>query len=272
MLIAILLITGLCAGSFINALVWRIHEQAKKTKKSGNLSILKGRSMCPNCRHELAAKDLIPVISWLWLRGKCRYCGKPISAQYPVVELLTAGLFIFSYVFWPFMFDAKGTILFIFWLVFLIGLIALAIYDIKWQLLPNRIIFPLIYIAILQSMVLIIFTPSFHQFLSILLSTVIGGGLFYLLFQLSNGKWIGGGDVKLGALLGLILANASLIIMTIFAASLIGTAISVPLMIIGRFNRKTRIAFGPLLIVGAIIAQLFGHSFINWYKHKFLYY
>src|SRR4051812_7602742 len=103
MIYAILVVLGLCFGSFVNALVWRIHEQAEQgSKKKPNksyidkLSIRKGRSMCPHCRHELKALDLLPVVSWLALRGKCRYCGKPISVQYPLVELLTACLFVTS--------------------------------------------------------------------------------------------------------------------------------------------------------------------------------
>src|SRR3989344_6490262 len=125
MIVAILIVLGLAFGSFVNALVWRLHEQeerakskeqrrkkgkAKNTAKlsshtsvlsSKDLSILKGRSMCPSCKHGLAAKDLVPVLSWLTLRGKCRYCHKPISIQYPLVELITATLFVISYLLWP---------------------------------------------------------------------------------------------------------------------------------------------------------------------------
>src|SRR5665213_2769212 len=97
MIIALLALLGLVFGSFVNALVWRLHEQEvllEKRKKPSKkqlekLSILNGRSMCPHCKHELAIKDLVPLFSWIALKGKCRYCGKPISWQYPVVELLT---------------------------------------------------------------------------------------------------------------------------------------------------------------------------------------
>ena len=103
MIIAVLAVLGLVFGSFVNAFAWRLHEQEslleKKKKPSAKqlakLSIVKGRSMCPECKHELAAKDLIPVFSWITLKGKCRYCGKPISWQYPAVELATALLFVF---------------------------------------------------------------------------------------------------------------------------------------------------------------------------------
>src|SRR5690242_5933733 len=104
LLIAVILFwLGLCAGSFVNALVWRLHEwqEPSKSKKKTNLSLLKGRSVCPDCRHTLAWHDLIPVVSWMALRGKCHYCGKAISAQYPVVELIGGSVFALSYIFWP---------------------------------------------------------------------------------------------------------------------------------------------------------------------------
>src|SRR5690606_2157613 len=108
MIIIFLAILGLCVGSFVNALVWRLRMQESSGKKKSDrkMSISRGRSMCPHCRHELSAVDLVPVFSWLFLGGKCRYCRKPISKQYPLVELVTSILFIASYVFWP---DAVGS-------------------------------------------------------------------------------------------------------------------------------------------------------------------
>src|SRR4051812_47403609 len=112
MLIFIILALGLCAGSFVNALVWRIHEQTKSTKLKAkdkkNLSIINGRSICPACKHNLAWYDLIPVVSWLVLRGKCRHCAKPISTQYPLVELICGLVFAVSYIFWPVSLDSGG--------------------------------------------------------------------------------------------------------------------------------------------------------------------
>src|SRR5690606_6942893 len=101
MIIAVLALLGLCLGSFVNALVFRVHAQSKlksgSKKKIGkrdvDLSVSRGRSVCIHCGHELAAKDLIPLLSWLLLRGKCRYCHRPISWQYPLVELTASLLF-----------------------------------------------------------------------------------------------------------------------------------------------------------------------------------
>src|SRR5688500_7441747 len=118
-----LAIFGLCFGSFVSALVWRLHQQTAKKKLSAKqrqaLSIVRGRSMCSPCRHELAWFDLLPLVSWLALKGRCRYCGKPIEDS-PWVEVLMAGLFVGSYLTWPHGFDGKGMVLFGFWLVFLV--------------------------------------------------------------------------------------------------------------------------------------------------------
>lgn len=299
MIIIVLAVLGLCFGSFINALVWRLHEQSKQgkgqraksrvTNKSeklspqpsalspSDLSILKGRSMCPNCHHTLAWYDLLPVLSWLSLNGKCRYCHKPIP-DHPLVELSTAGLFIGSYIWWPATPSLQSAALcswpfalFGFWLVFLVGLVALAIYDLKWFILPNKIIYPLMFVAIAAGLIDVVLSGNIpNSIIHILASFLIGGGLFYILFQISNGKWIGGGDVKLGALLGLILADPGLTLLMIFLASLIGTIVSLPLLAFGKAKKDTHIPFGPFLIAAAIIARLFGTALIAWYSRLLL--
>ncbi|MEK9196125.1 MAG: prepilin peptidase, partial [Patescibacteria group bacterium] len=143
MIVGILIVLGLCFGSFVNALVWRVYQQslpkAKRPKKV-DLSIQKGRSVCPNCHHVLGWQDLLPVISWLGLRGKCRYCSKPILWQYPLVEILTAVIFVISYLFWPFEFTGTEVVIFGLWLAVVVNLVALAVYDVKWMLLPNRLV------------------------------------------------------------------------------------------------------------------------------------
>src|ERR1039458_4192668 len=108
--LAIVIILGLCFGSFINAYVWRTKLKSSLDKKEYRKSytLLRGRSMCPNCRHVLSPLDLVPVFSWLYLTRKCRYCHKAISAQYPVVEILTMLLFLLSYLCWPIKFNSMG--------------------------------------------------------------------------------------------------------------------------------------------------------------------
>jgi leader peptidase (prepilin peptidase)/N-methyltransferase len=272
MIIAVLVVLGLVLGSFVNALVWRVHEQDEHKKTDKKLSILHGRSMCPHCKHELATKDLIPVLSWLILGGKCRYCGKPISRQYPLVELLTAGFFVASYIWWPVDFGGVQTAVFVVWLALLTGLVALLVYDVKWMLLPNRIIYPLSVLAGLLALLRIIDDPHpASAFLKMILAVVVGGGVFYVLFQMSGGKWIGGGDVKLGWLLGLAVGTPSKSLLLLFLASLLGSLSSIPLLMQGRVKRNTTIPFGPFLIIAVIIVQLFGGDILDWYRNTFIY-
>ncbi len=267
MIIVLLTGLGLIFGSFVNALIWRIYENTKS--KSHKYSMLSGRSVCVHCRHQLAVKDLVPLFSWLWLRGKCRYCAKPIDDN-PLVELAVPVLFVVSYKFWPYEFAGIGLVLFIFWLAFLVGLVALAVYDLKWFILPDKITKILGGLASLQAVILFVHAPRFSTAASIVTSALVGGGIFYVLFQISNGRWMGGGDVKLGALVGLILFDGWLVALTIFTASLIGTSYALPLMAKGKLKRTSKIPFGPLLIIGTIIARLFGLSIIHWYKTKIL--
>jgi prepilin signal peptidase PulO-like enzyme (type II secretory pathway) len=248
MVIFWLVILGLAFGSFINALVWRFHEQSQRKKPKPELSVLKGRSMCPSCKHTLAAKDLVPIISWLSLRGKCRYCKKPVSWQYPFVELLTATLYVLSYAFWPYGWGVAGISLFIGWLIVLVGLIALAVYDIKWMLLPNKIVFPLLGVWSLVLLVVAIASHDVNVIWSAVLGLVFCGGVFWVLFQFSDGRWIGGGDVKLGFLLGLIVGGPFPALMVIFLSSVLGTIAALPMIIKGSATTSSRIPYGPFLI------------------------
>lgn len=279
-----LAVVGLALGSFVNALVWRLHQQlgarsqepgaGGRKAESNRLSILYGRSICTNCGHKLAAKDLIPIFSWLALRGKCRSCKKPISPQYPLVELITAALFVISYIFWPAFqgpsletMDIAG---FIVWLILLVGLISLAVYDLRWMLLPNRIIFPLLGLAAASVFLEAVLTTNHQPLITGFFGAAVGGGLFYLLFQLSGGKWIGGGDVKLGFLLGLVLGDARPAFLMLFLASALGALVSIPMLVSGGAKRSTRIPFGPFLIAAVIIVKLFGQGIIDWYMNMYI--
>jgi len=274
MVVTYVALIGLCAGSFINALVWRIHEQAAEQGKKkpsrerlAKLSISKGRSICPHCHHELVAKDLVPLFSWLSLRGQCRYCHKPIAIQYPLVEAATALLFVASYAWWPRDLHGLEIAVFVLWLVVLTGLMALLVYDLRWYLLPNRIVYPLTVIAGLLALLEIVHaTHPLTAIFNTVLAVTIGGGLFYVLFQLSKGKWIGGGDVKLGWLLGLVAGTPGKAFLFIFLAAAIGSFISIPLLASNKLKRNSTIPFGPLLIIGGIITVLFGSDILQWYR------
>src|SRR5579862_661529 len=274
MVVAILVVLGLCLGSFINALVWRVHEQAKSSKsKEKNLSVLHGRSQCPHCRHELAWYDLIPVASWLMLRSRCRYCGKPISWQYPVVELAMVLVFIVSYLWWPGDLSVTGQkLLFCTWLASSVGLLALFVYDWRWMLLPNRILYPTLAVAGVGRLSYIAFYSADkpHSLALLAGSLAITSGIFLVLYVFSRGQWIGYGDVRLGLVTGTLIAQPSQAFLMIFLAALMGTALAVPGLASGKLKVTNRLPFGPFLITATGIAVLFGGQIVGWYQRLFL--
>lgn len=250
-----LVVFGFILGSFVNAFVWRIHQ--KKNWVSD-------RSECTHCHHKLAPLDLIPVISWLLLHGKCRYCHKKIEDT-PLAELAMPMLFVVSYAWWPMQLEGKGLIAFIFWLVFLIGFLALTIYDFRWFLLPDKIVFPLVGLALAQVIAISVYSADWRYAANALGGALVVSGIFYLLYQISKGTWIGGGDVKLGLVLGLLAGGVLEGFLVLFAASAAGLAATLPQVVRGKAGRKTQIPFGPFLILGLIVVTLFGADILDWY-------
>lgn len=270
---SICLILGITSGSFINAFVWRLKINAgvEPSERDKDLSILTGRSMCPNCRHRLGVFDLIPIVSWIFLRGKCRYCHQKISIQYPVVEISTGLLSLAYLFFWPYrLLQMNNIISFFLALVILYGLVALALYDIKWYVLPTKIIYWLFFIGIIFQLLILHGNYDRAILLNIILGTIIGGGLFYLLYIISSGKWIGGGDIRLGFLLGFLLGSLTNSILLIFFASVFGTILSFLLILFKKSTIKSLVPFGPFLIISYIVIQLFGISIIAWAKTHYL--
>ncbi len=258
---------GLVMGSFISALVWRLREQeAPRAVGTGDLSIVHGRSLCPRCRHRLAAADLIPLLSWVSLGGKCRYCRQPISMTYPLLELTTAMLF--GLVAHSIGFATVTAVLeSVFWLGSTVGLVALAVYDRRWKLLPNRVILPLIIwaagVRVAQTLIL---GDS-----AVLIGALIGGlglfGSFAAIFYGSRGTWLGGGDVKLAAFIGISL-GWQLGFLALMLAAWIGTAVVLAGALKNglRLDRRRQVPFGPLLIIGTYLALFYGQQLIDWYQ------
>ncbi|HSW99275.1 MAG TPA: prepilin peptidase [Candidatus Saccharimonadales bacterium] len=257
----VLILLGLCFGSFANAFAWRLHEKRNWVSE---------RSECPHCHHILAPKDLVPVLSWLALRGKCRYCRKPIPDT-PLPELATPALFVLSYIYWPQPLHGVGLFQFGLWLVFLVAFVVLAVYDIRWYLLPDKVVFPLMALAGVWVAGTWVITGA-HGWRAAFGSAVgaaIISGLFFVLHQASKGKWIGFGDVKLGVVLGALAGGALPACLVLFWASCIGVLVSLPLVVAGKAGRKTQLPFGPLLMAGTVIAVLFGQGIVDWYGRLF---
>ncbi|MDB5179061.1 MAG: type 4 prepilin peptidase 1, leader peptidase (prepilin peptidase) / N-methyltransferase [Patescibacteria group bacterium] len=253
MTVILVSLLGLMIGSAVNAIVWRLYV---------GRSWVKGRSMCPECKHQLAAKDLVPVVSWLALGGKCRYCKAPIQDS-PIVELVTAGLFGLS-AWWLAPVTVVTGVLFGLWLVILTMLIVLAVYDARWMLLPDKVMVPAIVLALVYVVAQAVLTHHPLMMRGPLLAALGLGTAFYVLVAATKGRGMGGGDIKLGFLMGLILGIKGLLV-ALFIAFDVAALVAVILIISHRKKRKDQMAFGPYLVGSTVVAFLFGQQIVAWY-------
>ncbi len=247
---------GLAIGSFLNCVVYRIEK---------NQSFLRGRSHCPKCNHTLNWQDLIPVFSFLLFGNKCRYCHKKISIQYPLVEIATGIVFllVFNY-FYFFNFQTIVSIIYLFIISSL--LIIICIYDLKYYIIPDKILFSAIAIVFLYQL---IFSFRFLDFNP--LWAGLGACAFFLfIFLISDGRWMGFGDVKLAFFMGLFLGYPNILV-ALFLAFFLGAIIGVGLITLGNKNLKSEVPFGPFLITGTFLALLWGQELIQWYLRLFLF-
>lgn len=244
---------GLLAGSFINAWVWRV-KQGKK--------ISRGRSMCPHCQHQLSASDLVPVFSFIFLRGRCRYCKKPISWQYPIVELVTAFTFICLAAYFLPLANLQLFSLII-WLAVAVLVIAAAVYDYKWMILPDRFMIPAICLGIIYVTGLFLQTGQ-TMILWRFGAALVLAGFFFSLWYLSGGKWMGDGDIRVAFLMGLMLSPSQLVV-GVFLAFNIAAVVSLVLIGARLRTRKDLIPFGPFLILGMFLGLFWGERLVNWY-------
>ena len=282
-------ILGAAFGSFAGAQVWRLRaRQLVEDKKAGEkvsakelkkLSPLikkasKDRSRCLSCGHILAWYDLIPLVSWLSLRGKCRYCKKFIGWTEFLLEVGMAALFVLSVVLWPMLLAGFWQILtLVLWLAALVLLAILFVYDLRWLLLPDIVNIPFIVLgAVFAGIKLCLASDVTSALTSLLGAVFVLSGIYLLLYLFSKARygedktWVGFGDVKLGLGLSLFLGNWLLAFAALFAANLIGTILVLPSMLTGKLRGNSRISFGPLLIAGFLIVWLFSESILNWYQ------
>lgn len=285
MIYLFLVLLGLAFGSFANATAWRLRQQEEvrakleKLKKNQintkahtelsatlqNLSISRGRSMCPHCHHQLAWNDLLPLISWASLRGKCRYCQAKVSWQYPLTEFGLAAVMVISYSAWPFELSSLlASLAFGIYILLLIVLAVLFIYDLKWMELPTRVVYAAGIISVVFVLLLALEQKNIETVYSSLIGSLGLGGFFALLYYGSREKWIGGGDVRLGFVMGFFLGWQKTILAVTLAAY-IGTLVIIGALITRKYKRQMKLPFGPLLIVGWLIAFLWGQNLIDWY-------
>lgn len=247
----LLFILGLMVGSFLNVVIFRLPEAE---------SIWRKRSHCRKCKKELPWYDLIPFLSFIVLSGKCRFCQEKISWQYPLVELLTALLFVASY---QLAFAAGQSWWFtFFYLLFICFFIPIAFIDLRTYFIPDILVYSVIAWAVVFAGTLIFLKEM--TLISALLGLLIGAGFLGSLVLIGRGKWMGAGDVKLGAASGLLLGWPQILV-GLFFAFLSGSIISLILIAKKKKTIKDLIPFGPFLVLGTIIAVGWGEKILEWY-------
>jgi leader peptidase (prepilin peptidase)/N-methyltransferase len=247
-------ILGLLIGSFLNVVIHRVPLGE---------SVIRPRSRCPQCGAALRERDNIPVLSWLLLRGRCRSCSAPISVRYPLVELGT-GLLFAAVAWWYGLAWQLPAFLYLAAIA-----VALSAIDLDVKRLPDAIVLPSYVVA-----VALLLLPAVVEgrWLDLLHGVLTGLALFafYLLLAVIYPAGMGFGDVKLSGLLGLYLGWVSwpLAILATFAAFLLGSVVGIVVIVRGKGGRKTKVPFGPFMLLGTFLALFFGQPVVDWYTQS----
>jgi len=240
-------------GSFLNVVIHRVPEKQ---------SVVRPRSRCPRCQTTLKPWDNVPVVSWLLLHGRCRNCHGAISIRYPLIELATAVLFVAAALRLG---DDDPAALPAFLVVFA-ALLAISAVDLERFIVPNRILYP----ALFMAAPLLVVAAALDGDWSSLLGAVLGGALGWVLLfaiHMASPKGMGFGDVRLAGLIGMLLGWLSIghVLLGLFLAFLTAAVVGVGLMLTGVRGRKDRVPFGPFLALGAIAAVFVGGPILSWY-------
>ena len=236
-------IFGLFFGSFLSMLIPRLH--------TGEKGIFFGRSHCPHCKTDLKAHDLIPLVSYLWLKGHCRQCKEKISFWYPVTELTTALTFglLFFYV--------QSWTLFTWYALHFLVLLFIFFYDLRYKEIHDGVMLPSIVFAFIASV-------AIGNPLSSLLGAAVAVSFFGLQYLLSRGRWIGSGDLRIGAFMGLLLAWP-MTLTALLASYIIGSLVSLLLLASKNATPKTAVPLGPFLLLGTMLTFFFGDFLVDFY-------
>jgi len=247
--VSVIFIFGMCIGSFLNVCIYRL-----PTSKS---IVNPPSSICPNCNSHIRVYDNIPVLSYIWLKGRCRNCDAPISFRYPLVEVMS-GIVAVALLF-KFGLSLESLVYF----VFISSLLVITFIDLDHKIIPDVISLPGIPIGLVASFAL----PTITLKASVLGLLIGGGSLWFVAWAynlIAHRDGMGGGDIKLLAMIGTIIGWKG-VIFTIFASSVIGSCVGITMMLIKGKNMKFAIPFGPFLSIGAIAYVFFGAQFIAWY-------
>jgi leader peptidase (prepilin peptidase)/N-methyltransferase len=237
-------VLGALIGSFLNVCIHRIPRGE---------SVVRPRSRCPHCQTMIRFYDNLPILSFLILQGRCRYCRASISWRYPFVEMINTSGYLF--LLWKFGLSWQ----FLVYAVLFSTLVVVTFIDLSHQIVPDRITLPGMVVGALAAATVL---PA--GLVNALIGIFLGGGLFYLVAVLSRGG-MGGGDIKLIAMIGAFLGWRN-VLLTIFIAALAGSVVGLYLMIVHGKGRKHAVPFGPFLALGAVVSLCWGPEILVWYS------
>ncbi|MFS0861730.1 prepilin peptidase [Fredinandcohnia sp. 179-A 10B2 NHS] len=240
-----ILIVAILFGSFFNVVGLRIPNGE---------SIVHPRSSCPNCKHQLTAKELVPVFSFLFQKGACRNCGSRISPIYPSVEAVTAILFTIS----PLLVGWSKELIVAWTLISLLMIIFVS--DVTYMIIPDKVLLFFSPVFLIER-IFIPLTPWWDM----LLGSAVGFLLLLVIALVSKGG-MGGGDIKLYAVLGIAL-GWKLVLLSFFFATITGTILGLVGMALGKVKKGKPMPFGPAIVIGTLVAYYFGNEFLDWYTH-----
>ncbi len=255
MLVAYLLVGlfGAIIGSFLNVLIIRLYK---------GITIM-GRSECPHCRTTLRPQHLVPVLSWIWLRGRCATCQYPIHIQYPLVELAATAMFLLVYLRYPLLANPSLWPLFVIESLFLLLLLALVAFDLRWKVLPIE---PMV-IAVIIAAAWNILSGTL-PWMSVLIGMLVGGGFLGAQVWLSRGRAMGEGDPWLGLLMGAFLGWPQVGV-ALYFTYVVGGGIILVLYLLGMIRKGSRIPFAPFLALGTVGAIVYGQAIEMWVRRLF---
>lgn len=252
---------GITVGSFLNVVVFRTNE---------GTSVVKGRSRCQSCQVPIRPADMIPVVSYLLLRGRCRNCKTLISLQYPLVEAATGVLFLLMFCRYVYGFSVPDHLSPDTWIaylvrdfIFLAFLMIIFVYDLKYVLVLDRFTVPAMIVALLLN--IWIGLPA----VALLLGGFILAGFFGIQFVVSKGAWIGGGDLRMGALMGFMLGLEQGLI-ALFIAYAIGAFVGIVMLLTKRGELRTQVPMGTFLALATFILLFAGNAMVDWYLAFFV--
>ncbi|MEA3020517.1 MAG: leader peptidase (prepilin peptidase) / N-methyltransferase [Actinomycetota bacterium] len=255
-IVAVCAVLGLAVGSFLNVVIYRVPRKE---------SVVSPRSRCPRCGTEITAFDNIPVLSWLLLRGRCRTCREPISVRYPLIEVGCAALFAAM----ALRFGADWALPA--FLTLAAALLAGSAIDIEHQLLPDRLVFPSLALALPMLVVAAAVDDRWGSLARGLIGAVIAsGGLLGMALAWPRAGAMGGGDIKLALLLGLCLGWLGLghVALGLFLGFLFGSIVGVALVVTKAKALQEHFAFGPFLAAGTLVAVWWGTPLLDLYLHR----